>query len=347
MYFYRRRLGGEPSNSLAILDHHPLAPAVTAHLSTFPFEICEAIFAFACTDDGSTGRSLSLVSRSIRNASRGVKYQCLAVTGRQAEPLCMVLNNLPESDRRIRHLFFSSAGWEDMYVDDSMLILLSPHLYTLQSVRPYFMFHDLGLLEETQFPFLTDLTLKGDLLCYSHAPGVLYPSLRRLHLWGEFKSVHRDLFEYLTGVAPMLTHLRLSYDPVRTSTAFLTSIEKVISQHCLFNTPHSSPLFLPKLQKFILQPDRVDGSNTPVQSVLIRLANTTDSFSFLKAPQVEPIAVERNAVVYRFPAYMHIPGHEQLRVMWDANNGTDAWVPTEKEYAVDEALDLQGWSEAV
>ena len=233
MHFYRRRLGGEPSNSLAILDHHPLAPVVNAHLSTCPFEICESIFAFACTDDGSTGRSLSLVSRGIRNASRGMKYQCLAVTGRQVEPLCMVLKNLPENDRRIHHLFFSDASWEDMYIDESMLILISPHLYTLQSVRPYFMFHDLGLLDETQFPFLTDLTLKGDLLCYSHAIGVLYPSLRRLHLWGEFKAEHHDIWEYLTGVAPMLTHLRLSYNPVGTSSAFWTGIEKVISQHCL------------------------------------------------------------------------------------------------------------------
>ena len=46
----------------------------------FPVEIWQLIFSLACTDDGSTGRSLSLVSTHFRDISAPFKYQSIAIT---------------------------------------------------------------------------------------------------------------------------------------------------------------------------------------------------------------------------------------------------------------------------
>ncbi|KAF7290886.1 hypothetical protein HMN09_01267000 [Mycena chlorophos] len=52
-------------------------------LQDLPPELLTHIFSFACTDTGATGRSLSQVSRYIRNTSATVKLQSVALLGRQ------------------------------------------------------------------------------------------------------------------------------------------------------------------------------------------------------------------------------------------------------------------------
>src|SRR5882762_6025619 len=73
-----------------------------------PPEICAEIFQLACVDDGTTGRSLSLVSRYIHNASSSVKYQSLAVRGpHQTLALASVLETTSPSQRRVHDLSIS------------------------------------------------------------------------------------------------------------------------------------------------------------------------------------------------------------------------------------------------
>jgi hypothetical protein len=50
------------------------------NLNVVPVEIWHHIFSLACTDDGSTGRSLSLVSTYFRDISAPFKYRSIAIT---------------------------------------------------------------------------------------------------------------------------------------------------------------------------------------------------------------------------------------------------------------------------
>jgi hypothetical protein len=186
-----------------------------------PAEIWGRIFSEACSDDGSTGRSLSLVSKYIRDTSKPYKYQCLFVEERQLRPLVTTLKKLPLEFRRIRHLFLSSVEWasnQNIYGMDGeffntdknrLLILVSSTLQTLEigsfNAELYLAF---------QMPALLDLTVHGyvrlEQLPSRHI--VCYPQLRRFHLactWlenGRFPGV-------LDSIAPEMKELRVSLSP--------------------------------------------------------------------------------------------------------------------------------------
>jgi hypothetical protein len=71
-----------------------------------PPELCSIIFALACLDNVTTGRSLSLVSKYISDTSKPYKLQSLAVRNLyHAEGLATTLRKLSYSERRIVHLF--------------------------------------------------------------------------------------------------------------------------------------------------------------------------------------------------------------------------------------------------
>src|ERR1700733_10889852 len=97
--------------------HHTPTPAQSTRsaIKNCPTEIWGRIFSLACVDDGFTGRSLSRVSRYIKEASKPYKYQCLAVKDHQLRPLALVFKKLPADKRRVRCLFLSQAGWESRY----------------------------------------------------------------------------------------------------------------------------------------------------------------------------------------------------------------------------------------
>ncbi|KAJ7677579.1 hypothetical protein B0H14DRAFT_2261194, partial [Mycena olivaceomarginata] len=64
------------------------------------------VFGFSCTDDGCTGRSLSLVSRAVHIVSKPLKYQSLCVVGLdQLMKLLAVLSKLPTGGRKVKYLF--------------------------------------------------------------------------------------------------------------------------------------------------------------------------------------------------------------------------------------------------
>ena len=81
-------------------------------LTSLPPEVLLKIFHDACLDDGTTGRSLSSVSRSIRRISAEYRYQSLAVDvlrGRTTRLLLSTLTATPEHLRRIRYLYINRA----------------------------------------------------------------------------------------------------------------------------------------------------------------------------------------------------------------------------------------------
>jgi hypothetical protein len=75
-----------------------------------PIEIWLQIFQVACTDDGSTGRSIALVSRFFHEISNEVKLQSLSVIGVPQIVACArMLEMTPPHFRRVRHLFVSNC----------------------------------------------------------------------------------------------------------------------------------------------------------------------------------------------------------------------------------------------
>ncbi|EAU90722.1 hypothetical protein CC1G_03991 [Coprinopsis cinerea okayama7 len=71
-----------------------------------PPEIWIRIFSLACTDDGTTGRSLSLVSGAFNTLSKPFKYQSIALTrSKRVLSFNAQLDRLPSDDRRVKYLF--------------------------------------------------------------------------------------------------------------------------------------------------------------------------------------------------------------------------------------------------
>ena len=76
-----------------------------ATLSNCPLELCQRIFKYACTDDGTTGRSLSLVSKYIRDTSKPYKLQSISIAGAdQATHFVQLLQRTPEPYRHVCYL---------------------------------------------------------------------------------------------------------------------------------------------------------------------------------------------------------------------------------------------------
>ncbi|KAJ7491891.1 hypothetical protein FB451DRAFT_1216282 [Mycena latifolia] len=82
-------------------------------LHQLPAELCARIFDFACRDSGSTGRSLSLVSRYINATSQSAKLQSIALVGRQQIlGFAALLDRTPTHLRTTRCLFVNGQETE-------------------------------------------------------------------------------------------------------------------------------------------------------------------------------------------------------------------------------------------
>lgn len=74
-------------------------------IHTCPPEIWTRIFAFACTDDGATGRSLALVSRYVRETSEPVRFERVVLKGvDKIVAFADILEVLEEGKRRVNTL---------------------------------------------------------------------------------------------------------------------------------------------------------------------------------------------------------------------------------------------------
>ncbi|KAH8105219.1 hypothetical protein BXZ70DRAFT_877515, partial [Cristinia sonorae] len=197
-------------------------------MDNLPLELHSQIFQAACLDDGNTARSLSLVSRYVRDVVRPFLYQSLAVAGFDHLTRCVQsLESLPPHLRRIRHLFLSdwthktslehNVVCNDMerYEQEEALLLrvieyAAPTLetLTLSVFCPYSGPPLIGALFSVSFPHLTSLVIHG-FYPFPHTP-ISMPRLQRLHLSGN-RNPH-GLLEVggLDVVCPNLAHLEIS-----------------------------------------------------------------------------------------------------------------------------------------
>ena len=75
-------------------------------MDNIPLEISLYIFTLACTDNGFTGRSLSHVSRYVREASQTVKLQSICLHGHdQILAFAELIEHTPSIARNVRQLF--------------------------------------------------------------------------------------------------------------------------------------------------------------------------------------------------------------------------------------------------
>ncbi|KAI0682604.1 hypothetical protein C8Q76DRAFT_321669 [Earliella scabrosa] len=169
-------------------------------METLPFELLEQIAAFACTDGGRTGCSLSLVSKRFREVARGTRFASVALTSGHPSQLAQFLaayttarDARPEHGAmpRIRHLCVcsdasrrhsnmrsghgrpttpplgeSTRRFEFTAVLEQLLRTVAPELESLALVStrlayPGFLPVPASLLEKNVWPELRELTIVG------------------------------------------------------------------------------------------------------------------------------------------------------------------------------------------
>lgn len=199
-------------------------------MDTLPLELHSQIFELACADDGSTARSLALVSRYVRDVAEPYIFSSLAVAGLgPMTDLLAQLERTPSCMRRVRRLFLSdwtnrevhhkcvsaSGAAMDRYdLEKSTIIRLldvvapTLHSFTFIVSCPFNSTQLIGHLFSLKLPHLRDLSVHG-FYPFPHSSNAM-PSLERLHLSGN-RNPH-GLFQCgALGVAcPNLTHVRIS-----------------------------------------------------------------------------------------------------------------------------------------
>ncbi|KAJ7761061.1 hypothetical protein B0H16DRAFT_1456325 [Mycena metata] len=246
-------------------------------MDAIPPEIWSEIFSCACTDDGSTGRALSTVSRAVHTISKASKYQSICVLGpNQLLKLFGLLSGLSPCARKVKYLFvagldecaeFEEAGHgaqtiRQFYLDTKMdavgqaleqlLQLVSPNLVALQIHRTKV--YRQSVLLEIEFPMLSELTLHGPFKStIPRPPECLFPNLRSIHIY-HFVHQPTRFLEQIVRAAPRITHLHV---PQRSFSAYDIQVALGILQPIV----SSSELSLPDtLQQLVIELEPVPSS---------------------------------------------------------------------------------------
>ncbi|KAI0664477.1 hypothetical protein C8Q70DRAFT_238517 [Cubamyces menziesii] len=218
-------------------------------MESCPPEILDHIFAYACTDDGHTGRALSLVSHTIRETSRRRALQSVALYGHeQIAAFLELLDQREPSDKQVSHLFLTDHeprtivddpfNEAELWVRARILkeqyppirVFLwdpsTPIIRLLTTVGPYLSTLTLLLFDcydgcnilahSSPFYRLHEFTVHCSTLQAS--PGVVIPScptLRRIHVVSDCPQNLQPWgketpMENVPLMAPSLTHLRVS-----------------------------------------------------------------------------------------------------------------------------------------
>ncbi|KAK7438452.1 hypothetical protein VKT23_018065 [Stygiomarasmius scandens] len=213
-------------------------------MDELPIEIVTLIFSYACLDNGYTGRSLSLVSKSIRDLSQHFKLQSISIIGyNQLQSFASLLAETPPSFRRVRFLFIAAHARntaEDPRVLDSEYqrkedaykayerVLWSVR-DTVEMLHVFFIFYRSFLLVPVDLPVLTELALHGRMDMDGPTGikihnGLRLPALKHLYITSPFPPRH--ITSGLTVLTPALEHLRLSVpDHVE---SFLSELQHVL-----------------------------------------------------------------------------------------------------------------------
>lgn len=190
-----------------------------------PAEIWSQIYAFACVDDGRTGRTLSLVSKYTRETSKPYKLQSVSVIGyNQLLAFAELVENTPLHLRQVKCIFISAhprstasdpraltteyARRKQAYAAVGRILKAISPFVTI--VHAFFVFYRPFPLLPVSLPALVELTVHGptetsiDIIDES----VQFKSLKHLHL-SSFCSPYYIL-ESVSKLSPSLAHLRLS-----------------------------------------------------------------------------------------------------------------------------------------
>ncbi|KAF9494351.1 hypothetical protein BDN71DRAFT_1449082 [Pleurotus eryngii] len=170
-------------------------------MESLPAEIWMTIFSYACTDDGSTGRSISLVSRWFWDTSRSIKHQSLVVKGvNQIAGIASMLERLPPELRRVQYLsvrvHHRDMNKRSISVEDGVILLGD------RDARE----SECGVSAHTQSG-IHDRSM----VVLSHMLQMIAPQLRVLHLWLPISSPSR----LLPSTLPSIIELRLTSNDMR------------------------------------------------------------------------------------------------------------------------------------
>lgn len=189
-----------------------------------PSEICGEIYSFACRDDGTTGRSLSLVSRFIHETSRPYKFQSVTIVGhKQLFAFADLIENTPSELRRVQCIFISAHSRHTT----SNPRALSPE-YTqrreaysavkrilraiaewVKVIHVFFVFYRPFVLLPVELPVLEELVLHGPLeTSADHDLKIEFKSLKHLHLTSSCAPSY--LMQQILKLTPSLIHLCIS-----------------------------------------------------------------------------------------------------------------------------------------
>ncbi|KAI9064879.1 hypothetical protein FKP32DRAFT_550561 [Trametes sanguinea] len=215
----------------------------SASIGDLAVEILQHIFSYACTDDGHTGYSLTLVSKAFRDIAHPIRLNCVALHSvAQVESFAAFMDKhaVEAQVPRVRHLFISTLADgqrvaqirevesarghpEDLWLTEWAPLGMDLHarlssilpslLQTLSSaLRTFTIVHALAMDDiplHHALPHLEELTSFGWVPYNSGvddvSPSPRFPALQRLHIERPVMSLER-----WTRHAPSLTHLRLS-----------------------------------------------------------------------------------------------------------------------------------------
>lgn len=238
-------------------------------MDTLPVELHAQIFHLACTDDGTTARSLSLVSRYVHQVAEPLLYHTLNLSGySQLGIIANKLPTLPIKCRRVHHLFISDhttqqnalhdiLNYPDFDSETSPIIrILNITLQSLVSLsldiaNPRISPHLLGHIFSFTFPRLRTLLIHG-FYPIPHTPQSL-PRLEYLHLSGH-RNPHGLLQTGgLAAACPNLTRIKIS------GLMFARSFVKELEDALLLESrdaPSGAPIspLLPHLQHISIAP---------------------------------------------------------------------------------------------
>ncbi|TFK66793.1 hypothetical protein BDN72DRAFT_130316 [Pluteus cervinus] len=248
-----------------------------------PLEILFEIFTLACTDDGRTGSSLSVVSRHFREASKGFRFQSVAITGLDSLwRFLLLIREIPSKQRRVVFLRIEEAaegehGFRMAYqrqhtfnpVLEEVFRLIAPSLKVLH-IRQISL--DLGSLASWNLPQLTELTIRECTKVGRSVP-ITLPRLQYLDLWEPSVEIWRN-----TSLLPKsITHICVT-------TAHVDRLYEALAQ-----ASDDSPKFFAS-KKIYLRPI-LDSAST-----IRRLSSTTSWLTVL--PTVYPPAKKTAAMIW-------------------------------------------------
>jgi hypothetical protein len=234
-------------------------------MDRIPSELWTKIFSFACLDDGTTGRTLSVVSNYVHHVSKPAKFQSIVLRGlHQTVAFLALLQATPEHHRRVYHLFayeshedFGFFG-ERQWIEDSMSDVLNKILHivspTLQTLAIRFDHSSMCPLYPLELPVLEELTIFSTRIDYSYIePITPLPRLKQVHYAGKFGQYDLGIFSALCELAPHLTHFR--YSGIHATSDVALDLEAVVDG----NQSSSNCSRLPAtVSMVVVQPDTMD-----------------------------------------------------------------------------------------